>query len=64
MQVLIRQETMSKVDLNHKYVSSVWIKWLTDMKISKYLTVDAMGVQVFTKNIYLLDDRLNVIETY
>ena len=64
MQVLIRQETMSEVDLNHKYVSSVWIKWLTDMKISKYLTVDAMGVQVFTKNIYLLDDRLNVIETY
>lgn len=64
MQVLIRQETMFEVDLNHKYVSSVWIKWLTDMKISKYLTVDAMGVQVFTKNIYLLDDRLNVIETY
>ena len=23
-----------------------------------------MGVQVSTKNIYLLDDRLNVIETY
>ena len=55
---------MSQVDLNHKYIASVWIKWLNDMKISKYLTVDAMGVQVFTKNIYLLDNRLNVIETY
>ena len=39
---------MFYADFNPKYVKSVWIKWFNGMKISKNVTVDALGVQVFS----------------